>query len=344
MINKPPAADPSTILHHRQAVIYARVSSKDQEKEGFSIPAQLDLLRGYAGANGYAVVQEFVDVETAKQVGRTGFREMIALLKKTPSCRVVLVEKTDRLYRNLRDWVTIDELGLEVHFVKENVVLSPDSRSSEKFMHGIKVLMAKNYIDNLSEEVRKGLHQKAREGMWPSFAPLGYTNVEGPDGKKMIVPDPELAPMIARMFERYATGKYSLKEIATLARADGLVYRKSGNPVPNSTIHKILRKRTYSGDYDYNGITYTGSYEPIVSRELWEEVQAVLEGRHLKRPKKRTHDFAFSGLIRCGHCGHALVGDIKKGRYVYYHCTGHQGKCPEPYTREEILERQFSGC
>jgi recombinase len=82
----------------------------------------------------------------------------------------------------------------------------------------------------------------------------------GPDGKKMIVPDPEMAPIIARMFERYGTGKYSLKEIAKLARADGLVYRKSGNPVPNSTIHKILRKRTYTGDYDYNGITYTGSY------------------------------------------------------------------------------------
>jgi hypothetical protein len=89
----------------RQAVIYSRVSSKDQEKEGFSIPAQLDLLRGYAGANGYAIAQEFVDVETAKAAGRTGFGEMIAFLKKHTTCRTVLVEKTDRLYRNLRDWV-----------------------------------------------------------------------------------------------------------------------------------------------------------------------------------------------------------------------------------------------
>lgn len=324
------------------AVIYARVSSKDQEKEGYSIPAQLELLRGYAGANGYTIAQEFIDVETAKAAGRTGFGEMIALLKKTRSCRVVLVEKTDRLYRNLKDWLLIDELGLEIHFVKENVVLSPDSRSSEKFMHGIKVLMAKNYIDNLSEEVRKGLHQKAREGMWPSFAPLGYTNIEGPHGKKVIVPDPELAPVIARMFERYATGKYSLKEIGKLARADGLVYRKSGNPVPISTIHKILRKRAYTGDYDYNGVTYHGSYEPIVSRELWDEVQAVLDRRHLKRPKKRTHEFAFSGLITCGHCGCAMVGEVKKGRYVYYHCTGYKGRCPEPYTREEVLEKAFT--
>ncbi len=325
-----------------QAVIYARVSSKDQEREGFSIPAQLDLLRTYAGANGFMLLQEFVDVETAKQSGRTGFGQMIALLRKNKNCHNVLVEKTDRLYRNLKDWVTIDELGLAIHFVKENVVLSPDSRSSEKFMHGIKVLMAKNYIDNLSEEVRKGLYQKARSGTWPSFAPLGYLNVDGSDGKKTIVPDPKLAAAIVRMFERYATGQYSLKEIGKLARADGLVYRKSGTPVPNSTIHKILRKRTYTGDYNYNGVSYHGTYEPLISRELWEQVQAVLDGRHRKRPKKRMHEFAFSGLITCGHCGCALVGEIKKGRYVYYHCTGYRQRCPEPYTREEVLESRFT--
>nr|WP_280178807.1 hypothetical protein [Mesorhizobium delmotii] len=69
----------------------------------------------------------------------------------------MLVEKTDRLYRNLKDWVTLDELEIEIHLVKESVVLSRDSRSSEKFMHGIKVLMAKNYIDNLSEEAHRCL-------------------------------------------------------------------------------------------------------------------------------------------------------------------------------------------
>ena len=69
---------------------------------------------------------------------------MVAFLKANPRVRIILVEKTDRFYRNLKDWVTLDDLDLEIHFVKENVVLSPDARSSEKFMHGIKVLMAKN--------------------------------------------------------------------------------------------------------------------------------------------------------------------------------------------------------
>lgn len=126
-------------------MIYARVFSKEQEKEGFSIPAQLKLLTEYAAANGFEVVQDYVDVETAKQAGRTAFNEMVASLKAHRSIRLMRVEKTDRLYRNLKDWVTVDELDVEMHFPKEGVVLSRDSRSSEKFMHGIKVLMAKLY-------------------------------------------------------------------------------------------------------------------------------------------------------------------------------------------------------
>ena len=199
------------------AVLYARVSSKEQEREGFSIPAQLKLLREYAATQGQTIAQEYVDIETAKRTGRTSFGEMVAQLRANSKIRIVLVEKTDRLYRNLKDWVTLDELDVEVHLVKEGAVLSRESRSSEKFMHGIKVLMAKNYIDNLSEEARKGMAEKAEQGFWPSYAPLGYRNVTGANGKKMIAADPDLAPIIVRLFEWYSTGTMSLKE----GRAEG---------------------------------------------------------------------------------------------------------------------------
>ncbi len=137
----------------------------------------------------------------------------------------MLVEKTDRLYRNLKDWVTVDELDVEMHFPKEGVVLSRESRSSEKFMHGIKVLMAKNYIDNLSEEARKGMQEKAEQGIWPTKCPLGYRNMTGPDGKKIIATDPAIAPLIAKLFEWYARGDISLKEAA----------RTGAHIVPNVT-------------------------------------------------------------------------------------------------------------
>jgi hypothetical protein len=177
----------------------------------------------------------------------------VAYLKVHPAVRIMLVEKTDRLYRNLKDWVTIDELDVEMHFPKEGVVLSRKSRSSEKFMHGIKVLMAKNYIDNLSEETQKGMQEKAEQGIWPTVAPLGYRNVVGADGKKIIEPDPDSAPIIARLFEWYATGKLSLKEVAGKARSVGLVYRKSGAPVPVSTVHATLRNRLYMGEFEWKG-------------------------------------------------------------------------------------------
>ena len=142
-----------------RCVIYARVSSKDQEREGFSIPAQLELLRDYANRHGLEVVEEFTESETAKVSGREQFQAMLKFLGQKKAPAILLVEKTDRLYRNFKDYVYIDDLitakGLEVHLVKENEVLSDKAKSHTKFIHGIKVLMAKNYIDNLSEEVIK---------------------------------------------------------------------------------------------------------------------------------------------------------------------------------------------
>ena len=345
--NPSPNVDPA----RKQAVIYARVSSKEQEKEGFSIPAQLKLLKEYAAAQGLAVAQEqeYVDVETAKQAGRTAFGEMVTYLKAHPAVRVMLVEKTDRLYRNLKDWVTVDELGVEIHFPKEGVVLSRQSRSSEKFMHGIKVLMAKNYIDNLSEEARKGMQEKAEQGIWPTLAPLGYRNVAGPEGKRIIATDPDVAPIVVKLFEWYSAGRCSLKEAARRAQDAGLVHRKSGAKVPVSTVHTILRNRLYTGQFEWNGKLIQGKHEPLVSIDLWERVQAVLDGRHGKKSKRGRRDFAFSGLIACRACGCAVVGEIKKERYVYYHCTGYADKCQgnpascrRKYVREEMLERQFT--
>ena len=309
----------------RSAVLYARVSSKEQEL-GYSIAAQQELLRSYATQLGLTVVMEFVDVESAKTTGRQAFLAMVVYLQQHSACRVVLAEKTDRLYRNLKDYVTMDDLDVEIHLVKESEILSRSSRSSQKFMHGIRVLMAKNYIDNLSEEVRKGLHTKAAQKMWPSFAPLGYQNVVSATGKRIIVPDPILGPIVTRLFEWFASGQYSLKSLAHKAYQEGFRFRKSRNKVPVTTLHKILRKRIYTGDFDYAGVTYSGSHEPLVTREVWERAQNILDGRHTWAGKA-MHNFLFSGMVHCGHCGCSLVGELKKGRYVYYHCTGYRGRC-----------------
>jgi site-specific DNA recombinase len=316
----------------KQAVLYARVSSKDQEREGFSIPAQQKALRQYALEHGFTVVREFLDIETAKQAGRGGFGEMLAFLKANPSCGSILVEKTDRLYRNIRDWITVDDLNLEVHFAKENAVVSKNSRSSEKFMHGIKVLMAKNYVDNLGEEVKKGMREKAEQGHWPSMAPIGYLNNRA---THRIEPDPQRAPLIAELFQVYATGAYSLKTLLAKASAIGLTHPRMDRRLFKSEIHRLLQNPIYSGDFVWDGTKYPGCHQAVITRELFDAVQAIPRHRPGARHMKHLH--AFMGLLTCANCGCAITAERKKGKYVYYHCTNYHGGCDNTYIREEQL-------
>ena len=158
-------------------------------------------------------------------------------------------------------------------------------------------------------------------------------------GKRIVVPDSETAPTIIDLYERFATGQYSLKALVAELRAEGVTLR--GRRIPKSLVHQILRNRLYMGEFDWDGVTYKGNHEPLVSRECWERVQELLDRRAATKARKVKHNFAFSGLVHCGHCGCLLVGELKKGRYVYYHCTGNRGKCPEPYTRQEVLSQEF---
>jgi site-specific DNA recombinase len=200
----------------RQAVMYTRVSSKDQEREGYSIPAQQVLLREYAVKPGFQIVREFMDVETAKVAGRKAFGEMVSFLKQHRDCRVVLAEKTDRLYRNFKDYVVLEDLDIEIHLPKEGHIIGKDSRSHDRLIHGIKVVLARNYIDNLREEVTKGLRAKAEQGTFPGGRPpLGYRNHTA---THTIEIHPDNAPIVRRMFEIYATGNYSLSELRRILR------------------------------------------------------------------------------------------------------------------------------
>jgi site-specific DNA recombinase len=318
------------------AVMYVRVSSKEQEKEGFSIPAQRKLLQQYALDRGLEIVREFEDVETAKRSGRQAFTEMVTFLASS-SCKVVLVEKTDRLYRNIKDWVTVADLDAEVHLVKEGTVLSDDSRSSEKFMHGIRVLMAKNYIDNLSEEVRKGMREKAEQGHWPTVAHIGYVN---DTTTRRIDVDPERGPLVAKLFEWYATGTVSLQELRVRAAAIGLTHPRSGRRLTKSEIHRVLHNPIYAGEFSWKGRLYAGQHTPLISRRLFEDVQEVFAV--INRPRYTKHQHAFAGLVTCGLCGCAMTAELKKGKYVYYHCTGFKGRCGNTWIREEDLSQLFA--
>ena len=162
---------------------------------------------------------------------------------------------------------------MTVHLVKEGSKLSPDSGAHEQFVHGLNVLLAERFVNNLSEETRKGMLEKAQQGLWPSFAPIGYINVEGENCKRVIVPDPDRAPIVRRLFEIYARGQHSLNDLAKEAKRHGLALRKSGNAQTVSALHDILKNPIYYGYFDWKGVLYAGAHEAVISKELYDKVQ-----------------------------------------------------------------------
>lgn len=317
------------------AIIYARVSSKDQESDGFSIPSQLKLLRDYALTQGFHVVREFVDVETAKAAGRKQFEEMLRFCQSQKQVPLLLVEKTDRLYRNFTDYVKLEELGVVVHLVKEHEILSKDSRSHAKFIHGIKVLMAKNFIDNLSEEVRKGQAEKIEQGEYPAKAPIGYRNNTS---THLVEVDPVKSKFAVAIF-KLASEEWSLEKIRKEMHRKGLLNLSPKIRLSKSHVRRILMNPFYTGSFQWNGKLYRGIHTPLVSKELYDTVQGILQNRH--KPKYRKNNFAYGGLLFCAKCGCAVTSEIKKGRYIYYHCTQSRSVCDAGYYREEDLDPQF---
>src|SRR6266852_553702 len=310
----------------RSALVYTRVSSRDQEREGYSIPAQQKSLREYAPTHDLEVVREFVDVETAKSSGRKQFGEMIRLFKENPACRIVLAEKTDRLYRNFRDYILLEDLEIEIHLPKEGLIISKEAKSQTKLVHGIQVVIARNYIDNLREEVCKGMREKAEQGIYPSRPPLGYRNNKL---EHTIEIDPQNVVIAKRILELYATGKYSL---ASLRKA---IQAELGKKLQKGYLHKLLRNPFYGGFYMWDGRKYRGTHPLFIDPAVFQRTQEALNS--FNRPRKQKHKFAFSGLLTCAFDECAVTAEIKKGKYVYYHCTGYRGKCDLPYMREEAL-------
>jgi site-specific DNA recombinase len=313
------------------AVLYARVSSREQREEGYSIEAQVKLLRAAALREGIEIVREFVEVESAKAAGRKQFSEMVAFFKRNRSCRILLVEKTDRLYRNQRDALTLEDLDIEIHFVKENETLSKDARSQVKLMHDIRLAMARNYSENLSEEVNKGMFEKASQGVYPARAPFGYRNDKE---HRNIDVHPERAPIAKRVFELYATGRHSLSSLPKAILAE------TGARISRANVYQMLINPFYIGQFIWRGRTYLGTHTPLIGPELFTQVDAILHGHN--KPKYRKHEIAFRGILTCAHDGCLVTGELKKERYVYYRCSGGRGPCELPRFREQEMAESLA--
>lgn len=335
----------------KKAVSYVRVSSKEQAEQGFSPEAQSKLLYDFARRNGFDIVKEFEEAETAKDSRRKEFAAMLEYVKMR-KIEHLLVEKTDRLHRNFKDYVAIEELtekhGVTVWFVKEGGSIGRQSRAADKTMYGIKTVMAKGFIDNLKEEVQKGFDIKISHGEYPRQAPLGYLNAKDPHNPKhnVIAPDPMNRRLIEKMFEYYASGIYSMKSLIAKLEDDGLALNlppllKSGK-LYVSTIQRCLTNPFYIGKFAWKGKLIPASHEPLIGSELWAKVQDVINGRNLNlRKEHNVMPFAYKGMFTCGVCGRSVTAEKKKGRYVYYHCTQYKTECGQPWVKEERIDERF---
>lgn len=329
----------------KKAVSYTRVSSKEQAQEGYSPQAQKRLLYIFARENGFDIVKEFEEVETAKQKGRTAFNAMIDYVK-TNGIKYILVEKTDRLYRNFRDYVTvedlIDECEMTIYLVKENESIGKNATANQKFMHGIRTLMAKNFIDNLREESQKGISEKLQLGLFPGKPVIGYINQRDPITKKSnIAVDENNRLLIKTMFELYSTGRFSLNSLIDQLNRLALTQHLSpGRTLNKTTVAKLLVSPFYIGHFIWKGKRYTGKHEPIVDLDTWQKVQAVLKQRDRNTQKRyNVTPFSFKGLLRCGECQRSITAELKKKKHVYYRCTKYDRNCHQKPVNETILNQ-----
>lgn len=322
-----------------KTILFARVSSREQEETGYSLPSQEKLLKGYAEKKSFKIAKRFSISESASgKSQREIFNEMMQYVKKN-NIKIIICEKVDRLTRNFKDAVIIDgwlekDEERQVHLVKDSLILHKNSRSQEKLNWGIRILFAKNYIDNLSEEVKKGQKEKIAQGWLPTKPPLGYKTT-GEKGHKIHIIDEEKAPLIRKMFELYATGNYSLKKLSQVMNEEGL-RTGGGNKLVKSRLAELLSNPFYYGKVRWNNKIYDGKQESLITKELFDKVQQTLKSK--TTPKYRKHFPLFKGLLHCGECEGTITWSIQKEHW-YGYCNHYRNCSQKKYTRQEKIEK-----
>lgn len=331
-----------------KAIILARVSTEEQREAGNSLPAQIERLTNYCDRRKLEIIKSVSFDESAYKNKRDEFDKLVAIVQKISKKEKLAVcfDKVDRLSRSIFDKRVgiLYELALsdkiELHFVSDGQVINNQMSAVEKFQFGMSLGLAKYYSDAISDNVKRAYEQKIKKGEWIGQAYVGYQNITLVDESKDVVIDEERAPLVLKMFELYATRKYSMKGLAKEMFNQGFRSRK-GVAVSTSQVQTMLRNPFYYGMMKIKGVLYPHKYEPIVSKYLFDKVQDVINGYNRQNFKRTNKPYIFRGLIKCPECGCSITPELQKG-YVYYHCTNYHGDCKNVFwLREEELLSQI---
>jgi site-specific DNA recombinase len=312
------------------AVLYVRVSTDEQASGPLNLVNQEKRCREYCKQQGWPVIEVFVDPgESARSVERPEFQRMLAYCRTHwRKVRYVVVQDLSRFARNNRDQAqTISELGRIGVLLRSTYESNIDETAAGKLAANIFGTFNQYFSDALSEKMRDRTRQSVSAGRFPWRAPIGYQNIGGKDGPN-IQPDEKRAPLIRRAFELVAAGQHKQSEVLQIVTDEGLT-TAGGRPLPKQTFQAVLRNPLYAGfvtlPSDPNFEPVKGLHEPIVSQEMFDRVQAILDGRRPSIvPKKKINPLLpLKCFVRCESCGTPLTGGLARGRtkkYPRYWC------------------------
>ncbi len=300
-----------------KAIILVRVSSKDQE-DGHSLDAQRERLIRYCARHNFDILEIFTITESSTRGDRRKFMEMLEFAKRQKGTIAIVADAVDRVQRSFKDSVYLDDLvrrdKIELHFYRENMIIGREASASDHMRWDFCVLGAKSYVMQLSENVKRSIDYKIKKGEWYGPAPLGYLNQRDDRGNSVIVVDPVRAPLVMRLFTDYASGAFTLGDMQRRCKEWGL-RSKVGGELHKSTLYRMVQNCFYYGEMLIKGEIMQHCHEPLISKSVWDDCQAVLQGWDKKPFHYGGKEFLFRGLLTCGVTGRVISSDTKKKSY-----------------------------
>ena len=327
--------------------LYARKSTEAEDKQALSIESQVKEMLSIAEKENLKVIDIKRESHSSKEVGqRKIFNQMLTEIREG-KYNGILTWAPDRLSRNAGDLGSVVDLMDQKFLLKIRTFGQKFTNNpNEKFLLMILGSQAKLENDNKAVNVKRGLRMRCEMGFRPGVAPTGYLNEKHIDKKCQARIDPKRAPIIKQMFEKVANEQWSGRKVYRWLREIGFK-TKNGKPLVLGNVYLILRNHFYYGEFEYpvgSNNWYIGKHTPIISKELFDQVQMTLNENFI--PKTESKEFSFTKLMKCGYCGSGVTADekfkkLKNGgvnRHVYYFCTKVRNiDCKNPAINEQNL-------